>query len=78
MKRASVCEWTLQFQFKDEEQIKKFFSELMKVDLLYDFSLEKELTDTSEIYIVEISSHWANNLISIAKILEEIDYKVGY
>ena len=78
MKRASVCEWTLQFQFKDEEQIKKFFSELMKADVLYDFSLEKELTDMSEIYTVEISSTWAHNLISIAKILEEIDHKVDY
>jgi hypothetical protein len=75
MKKASVCEWTLNFQFKDEEQVRKFFSELIKSDFVYDFSLEKGLTETGEIYTVEISSLWAANLTHIAKILETVDYK---
>jgi hypothetical protein len=76
MKQASVCKWDLEFQFKEEIQVKEFFRILMEQEnLIYDFSCETGLTDSSQLHTVTISGSWANNLSAIAKILETVDYK---
>lgn len=74
--RASVCNWELEFYFRDEVQIRNFLKLLMEDEILFDFNTEKVLDNTDTLYYVNIKGTWANNLVRVAQLLSEVDYEM--
>lgn len=76
--RPSICEWSLQATFKLKGQAKAVMRDLMDEEVDFRVSYHKELTETSEIFVVEIDGmHWANNLRTAARIFTKHDYRDG-
>jgi len=74
--RASVCNWELEFHFRDEVQIRNFFKLLIDDEILFDFTIEKVLDNTDTLYYITIKGTWANNLVRVAQLLSDVDYKI--
>ena len=72
--RASICTWTLEFYFLDNDQTRKFIKLLMEDEISFNFEYERVLEDTRELHYITISGSWANNLVRISEMLKEVDY----
>ena len=78
--RASICEWNLTFRFYDKSQCTRFISQWMETEctgadnIKYQVIKGDSLT-LDEHWIKIEEGTWANNLTTIAKLLEEVDYK---
>lgn len=78
--RASICNWDLQFSFRTREQCKKFIDRLFELDMhmVPEFDYTEDHNDGTNSQMFHVSIHsmpWAHNLVTIAKILEEVDYQ---
>ena len=73
--RASICQWELEFSFREKDQIRKFIKLLVDDDVDFDFECRKELDSTSEVYYINITGSWANNLVRVAKMADTVDYR---
>ena len=73
-----IVNWNLDFKFKTKETVQQFINELMKLDVPYNFEYEEEFTDRQYYTISIYDGHWATNLVTIARILEKLDYKYPY
>lgn len=72
--KASICHWNLAVMFRDKTQVQDFIDMLLKDEIDFDFSLVKELDETSEYYVLTIEGTWANNLVRVSKLVEYVDY----
>lgn len=78
--RASICTWNLRFRFYDKNQCTKFIEKFMALEcagtdnITYECIRGDSLT-LDEHWIDLSEGVWANNLTTIAKLLEEVDYK---
>lgn len=73
--RASICEWSLRAEFKTKEQAKTAIKKILDLDIDFPVEYEKHMDSTHDIHCVLINGmSWAGNLITVAKILEEVDY----
>lgn len=76
--RASICQWELEFYFRDKNQIRKFVELLFKDEVDFDFEYEKRLDATSELLYITVRGCWANNLTRVAKMAESVDYQDSF
>jgi hypothetical protein len=77
-RRASICHWTLTFSFYTKEQCEKFITEYMKEEIPINFNYRTSINDSTNPmqHIIDIEDmSWANNLTTVAKILEKVDYQ---
>jgi hypothetical protein len=78
--KASICNWELYFEFLDKNQCTRFIAKFMDLDQLCKIQYYVESGDSlnPDKHCVHIEDGcWAYNLTTIAKILEEVDYKDG-
>jgi hypothetical protein len=78
--RASICTWDLQFRFYDKQQCTKFFAAFMELEVSGADNIKYEVIvgdsiKLDEHWITIEGGLWANNLSTIAKLLEDVDYK---
>lgn len=78
--RASICQWELFFSFYDKEQCTKFMSAYMALEVTGARSIKYTRIPgdslTLDVHCVTLKDGvWANNLTTIAKLLEDVDYK---
>ena len=78
--RASVCNWDLQFRFYDKSQCSRFIEKFMALESCGATNIKYHMIHgdslTLDEHWVEIEEGcWAHNLIKIAKLLDEVDYK---
>lgn len=76
--RASICQWELEFYFRDKNQIRKFVELLFKDEVDFDFEYDKRLDATSELLYITVRGRWANNLTRVAKMAESVDYQDSF
>lgn len=72
--RASVCQWKLRFMFLLKEQCEEFITAYLKQEIPLDFSFKEEMTDNSNIYVIQVEGSWANNLSEVGRLLEAVDH----
>lgn len=80
--RASICTWDLRFRFYDKTQCTKFMEKFMSLEVTGTNNIKYEcvMGDSlipDEHWIELEEGVWANNLTTIAKLLEEVDYSDG-
>lgn len=76
--RASVCRWNLRAEFLTKKQCEQFIIAYMKSeDIPLSFNYCQEMTETSEVHVLEIEGTWATNLSRVSKLLEEVDHRVN-
>lgn len=69
-----IIHFDLELKFKSEEQQRKAVRWFMEDDIDWHIESYKELTATSQQYIVVVHDmSWANNLKRVGKFLEKID-----
>ena len=78
--RASICTWHLKFRFYDKNQCTNFIEKFMALEVAGTDNISYTCIHGDSITLdehwIELEDGvWANNLTSIAKILEEVDYK---
>lgn len=78
--KASICTWDLQFRFYDKNQCTKFIAAFMELEVSGADNIKYEVIagdsfKLDEHWITIVSGVWANNLTTIAKLLEDVDYK---
>lgn len=78
--RASICNWGLSFSFYDKEQCTKFIAAYLACECTGSDNIKYKVIRgdslTLDVHIVTIRDGvWANNLTTIAKMLEDVDYK---
>ena len=78
--RASICTWNLRFRFYDKNQCAKFIEKYMALECTGADNITYECIMGDSIKLDEhwidiAEGVWANNLTTIAKLLEEVDYK---
>ncbi len=78
--RASICTWDLQFRFYDNQQCAKFIAAFMEAELPGADNIKYEVIvgdsiELDEHWITIEGGVWAHNLSTIAKLLEDVDYK---
>lgn len=79
-RHASICHWDLSFRFYTKEQCERFIELLMKEEISYRFAYHAEDSDSTHPphHIIEIHDMpWANNLITVAGLLKQVDYDSG-
>ena len=79
--RASICTWDLQFRFYDKQQCTKFIAAFMELEVSGADNIKYEVSvgdsiKLDEHWITIEGGVWANNLSTIAKLLEDVDYKM--
>ena len=75
--KASVVQWDLETRFYCKVQMKKIIRLLLKEEIDYNVEIDFKEGDstTLTVYIVNIyDGCWANNLKTISKLLEKVDY----
>ena len=75
--RASICQWELSFYFRDKGQIRRFVELLMQDDVSFDFEYEKTLDETDERHYITVKGCWANNLVKVSRLVEQVDYSLS-
>jgi hypothetical protein len=78
--RASICTWNLRFRFYDKNQCAKFIEKFMALEVAGTDNITYECIKgdslTLDEHWIELEEGvWANNLTTIAKLLEDVDYK---
>lgn len=74
MREAAIIHWDLSITFKTKAQAVAFIRILTSEEIDFNFSYHMELTATSSVYIITIEDMpWAQNLTTIAGILELVD-----
>mgnify|MGYP000268286443 CR=1 FL=1 len=74
--KASICQWELELLFRSRKQVNDLINLLTKEDVDFEFCLEKELDETSELYILTVVGRWANNLVTVSRLVEQVDYSL--
>lgn len=76
--KSSICEWELSFTFKNRQQCTKALEYIQQDEILFGYMLNIHEDDRGNMnYTVVIpKGSWANNLVSIAKILEKVDFEL--
>lgn len=59
----------------EKDQIRKFIKLLVDDDVDFDFEYRKELDNTSEVFYINVTGSWANNLVRVAKMADTVDYR---
>lgn len=73
----SICEWSLQAEFKTREQAHGFIRDYLASDSnLISFNYDEELVHKGTKYIIHVSGTWAANLSCVAELLERWDYDI--
>ena len=73
--RASICNWSLRASFLTKEQAVKAVRKILKEEIDFNVSFEAELDATRTHFVVNVDDmSWANNLSTVARILESVDY----
>jgi len=72
---ADVCQWQLQFTFRDDRRCKKFIKQLLKLPFVLKTSYSSYFDGQHEQYQVEIEGSWAKNLTKVSKMIEKVDYR---
>ncbi len=77
--RASICTWSVSASFLTKKQAVDAIHKLLNEEI--DFNVKFEKTwDTAEnkekFHLTIEDMSWANNLTTVAKILEEVDYNM--
>jgi len=76
MARASICNWSLRASFLTKDQATKAVKKILKESVDFNVSYEAEMGNDRMYYVVNVNDmHWANNLSTVAKILESVDHK---
>ena len=73
--RASICTWELEFYFHDKDQTREFVKLLMEDEIDFDFEYEKVLGEIGEQHYITVKGSWANNLVRVAEMAKEVDFK---
>jgi hypothetical protein len=78
--RASICTWDLQFRFYDKQQCAKFITAFMALEVSGADNIKYNVITGDSIVLDEHwvtidGGVWANNLSTIAKLLEDVDYR---
>lgn len=73
--RPDICQWELEFTFLSKKTVNKFINQLMQEEVDYNFDVEYKFEDNYPVYVVSLyNMSWANNLVTVAKILEDLDH----
>lgn len=76
---SDVCKWSLVFSFKEKERVVEFIRILLDQEINFPFEFEHRLLDVGEDYTVTVNDmSWAHNLTTVAKILEGVDFSMGW
>lgn len=72
---ADVCQWQLQFTFRDDRRCKKFIKQLLKLPFVLKTTYSSYFDGQHEQYQIEIEGSLAKNLTKVAKMMEKVDYR---
>lgn len=73
--KASICNWDLRAAFLTKEQATKAVGLLLAEDIDFNVQFSTEIDATRTLYIIDIDGmSWANNLATVAGILQQVDY----
>lgn len=75
--KASICEWEGKLLFRTRKQVNDLINLLTKEDVEYDFCLEKDLDETSELYVLTVVGSAANNLVRVSRLASQVDYSLS-
>lgn len=69
-----IMHWDLTIRFKSRDQMNKVIKRILKDEIEFDFSVEKELLNVGEQFVLTIHDMpWANNLERLSKYLIKED-----
>lgn len=74
--KASICHWDLRVTFLIKKQATEAVALLLKEDIDFSVSFSTELDASRTLYVIEVNDMpWANNLATVASILQQVDYQ---
>ena len=71
---GDVCQWQLQFTFRDDRRCKKFIKKLLKLPFVLKTTYSSYWDGQHTQYQIEIEGSWAKTLKQMAKMIEKVDY----
>jgi len=73
---SDVCDWSLEFSFRDNRRCKKFIKRLLRLPFTLTFTYDEYCGDDGYTrYRVQVEGSWAKNLTLVSKMMEKVDYQ---
>lgn len=72
---ADVCQWSLEFSFKDDLRCKKFIKKLLQLPYTIKFTYSEFYGDEGHRYYIAVEGNWAKTLTVVSKLIEKVDYQ---